>query len=181
LTDEASAQPHRDEPSPLLRVYLAKREDLKRYFALRLRSTEAAEDLVQDIYLKINATPAADIGNPAAFLYRVGANLMLDRMKAARRSVARDGGWRRATVVSIGGEDVADAPAADDAAAARQRLERIVAALNDLSPAARRAFRLHKFEGLSHAETATEMGVSKSSVEKYISAALKHLLRTVGA
>jgi RNA polymerase sigma factor (sigma-70 family) len=169
------------QPSPLLRVYMAKREDLRRYFTLRLRSPEAAEDLIQDIFLKINAAPAADIGNPAAFLYRLGTNLMLDRMKAQRRSVARDGGWRTATVVTIGGEDVADTPSAEEAADARQKLERIVAALNELSPAVRRAFRLHKFEGLSHAETATEMGVSKSSVEKYISAALKHLVRTVAA
>jgi RNA polymerase sigma factor (sigma-70 family) len=166
------------EPSPLLRVYMAKREDLKRYFTLRLRSPEAAEDLIQDIFLKINGAPPADIGNPAAFLYRLGTNLMLDRMKAQRRSVARDGGWRTATVVSIGGEDVSDIPSAEQAADARQRLERVVEALNELSPAVRKAFRLHKFEGLSHAETATEMGVSKSSIEKYISAALKHLMRS---
>ncbi|HWA60432.1 MAG TPA: sigma-70 family RNA polymerase sigma factor [Caulobacteraceae bacterium] len=174
--------PTHPAPSPLLGAYLQRREDLKRFFALRLRSTEAAEDLVQDMYLKISAVdPAVEIGNPAAFLYRLGGNLMLDRMKAQRRAVARDGGWRTATVVSIAGEDIADLPSAEDAAASRQRLERLVAALNDLAPAVRRAFRLHKLEGLSHAETATAMGVSRSSVEKYISAALKHLVRTVGA
>lgn len=167
-------------PSPLLTLYLAKREDLKRYFTLRLRSPEAAEDLVQDIYLKISGAPPAEIGNPSAFLYRLGSNLMLDRLKAQRRTAARETGWRVVTVSSVGGQDVADEPAADAAAEARQRLSLIVEALNDLPESVRRAFRLHKFEGLSHAETAAAMGVSRSSVEKHISAALKHLLKTLG-
>lgn len=169
------------DPSPLLAHYLARREDLKRYFTLRLRSPEAAEDLVQDIYLKITSAPPAEIDNPSAFLHRLGSNLMLDRLKAQKRSSARETGWRTATVSTVGGQDVADEPAADAAAEARQRLARIVEALNDLPPAVRRAFRLHKFEGLSHAETATAMGISRSSVEKHISAALKHLIRTVGS
>ncbi len=170
-----------NDPSPLLALYLARREDLKRYFTLRLRSPEAAEDLVQDIYLKISTAPAAEIGNPNAFLYRLGSNLMLDRLKAQRRAAARDTGWRSVTVSSLGGQDIADEPPADAVADARQRLALIVEALNGLSPSVRRAFRLHKLEGLSHAETAAAMGVSRSSVEKHISAALKHLIKTLGS
>jgi RNA polymerase sigma factor (sigma-70 family) len=170
-----------NDPSPLLTLYLAKREDLKRYFTLRLRSPEAAEDLVQDIYLKVIAAPLSDIGNPNGFLYRLGSNLMLDRLKAQRRTAVRETGWRAVTVSSVGGQDVADEPAADAVTEARQRLSMIVEALNTLSPSVRRAFRLHKFEGLSHAETAAAMGVSRSSVEKHISTALKHLIRTLGS
>jgi len=60
--------------------------------------------------------------------------------------------------------------------AARQRLAQLTARLTTLPTKTQEAFRLHKFEGLSHAETAARMGVSRSAVEKYISAALKHLL-----
>ena len=45
----------------------------------------------------------------------------------------------------------------------------------ELPPQAQRAFRLHKFEGLSHAETARVMGLSVKAVEKHVSAALKAL------
>lgn len=166
-----------DDPSPLLAHYLAKREDLKRYFTLRLRSPEAAEDLVQDMYLKISGAPPGEIDNPSAFLFRLGSNLMLDRLKSQRRSTARETGWRAVTVSTLAGHDVADEPAADAAAAARQRLGQMIEALNDLPPATRRAFRLHKLEGLSHAQTAEAMGVSRSSIEKHISAALKHLFK----
>ena len=60
---------------------------------------------------------------------------------------------------------------------ALKQLEKIVAALNGLSPACRRAFRLHKFDGLSHVEVAAVMGISRSAIEKHVSAALKHLIR----
>ncbi len=163
----------------LIKVYLERRDALIRYFTLRLGSAAQAEDLAQDIYLKIAGFSEEDIAavnNPAAFLYRLGTNLMLDRIKQVRRSVARDDDWRRSQAVDVGGEDAADIPAADEALAAKQKLEIIVQALNDLSPPCRRAFRLHKFEGLSHAETAQAMGISKSGVEKHISAALKHLI-----
>jgi len=168
----------------LLAVYLERREDLKRYFALRLGSPAAADDLVQDIYFKVAgfeaggaAAAGGEVVNPAAFLYRLGTNLMLDRLKQQRRTQSRDRGWTEARSISLGGEAVADAPPADEALASRQRLERMLAALEELTPACRRAFRLHKLEGLSHAETAAAMGVSKSTIEKHISAALKHLLK----
>ncbi len=163
----------------LIKVYLERRVALIRYFTVRLGSAAQAEDLAQDIYLKIagfSDDDIAQVNNPAAFLYRLGTNLMLDRLKQVRRSVARDDDWRRSQAVDVGGEDAADLPPADEALAAKQKLEIIIEALNDLSPACRRAFRLHKFDGLGHAETAQAMGISKSGVEKHVSAALKHLL-----
>ncbi|MDR3512980.1 MAG: sigma-70 family RNA polymerase sigma factor [Caulobacteraceae bacterium] len=165
------------EASALLAVYLERREDLRRYFTLRLGSAEAAEDLVQDIYFKVIGDIQGEIANPAAFLYRLGSNLMLDRLKQQRRALARDRGWVDARSTTLAGEEVADAPPADEALASRQRLERMLTALEELTPACRRAFRLHKLDGLSHAETAAAMGVSKSTIEKHISAALKHLLK----
>lgn len=174
---EVLAEPY---DNPLLETYLARRNELVRYFQVRLRSEEAARDLVQDIYLKIATRPVEEIGNPAAYLYRLGSNLMLDRIKQQRRSARRDADWRASETDEAGGEDIASEPRADDAADARQRLERIIETVNTMAPAAREAFRLHKLEGLSHAETAAAMGVSRSSVEKYIMSSLKLILGKVG-
>ncbi|MDI1365977.1 MAG: sigma-70 family RNA polymerase sigma factor [bacterium] len=165
---------------PLLAAYLERRQDLVRYFRVRLRSEEAAEDLVQDIYLKVAARPAEPVDNPTAYLYRLGTNLMLDRIKAQRRAVKRETEWRGASVDLIQGQDASAEPAADDALAARQRLAQIIETVNELPPAVREAFRLHKLEGLNHAETAAAMGVSRSSVEKYIMTSLKRILAKVG-
>jgi RNA polymerase sigma-70 factor (ECF subfamily) len=175
------AEAQASRPETLLDAYLARREALRRYFALRLGSAEAAEDLVQDIYFKVTAgAHAEDIANPAGFLYRLGTNLMLDRLKQQRRAARREQGWVEANAVTLGGEAVAQAPQADEAMASRQRYQAMLAALEDLTPACRRAFRLHKLQGLSHAETAQALGVSKSTVEKHVSAALKHLIARLG-
>src|SRR5579859_178517 len=156
----------------LLETYLEKRPALVRFFAARLKSVGAAEDLVQELYLKLSALdPAEEIDNPSAFLYRAAHNLMLDRQRQERRTNLRDGTWQETQELRAG------EPAVDDALAARRRLVRLGAIVEEMPAKMREAFRLHKLEGLSHAETARSMNVSVSAVEKHISAALKLLLR----
>ncbi len=157
----------------LLETYLEKRPALVRFFTARLRSPGAAEDLVQELYLKLAALdPAEEIDNPSAFLYRTAQNLMLDRQRHDRRTALRDGAWAEVQDLRAGGE-----PAADDALAARRRLVKLAGIVEEMPAKMRQAFRLHKLDGLSHVETARSMNVSVSAVEKHISAALKLLLR----
>jgi RNA polymerase sigma-70 factor (ECF subfamily) len=165
-----------DRPSVLKSAYLEKRADLVRFFGVRLRSTDAAEDLVQDIFVKISALPESQIENPVAYLYRLGWNMMLDKMRHQRRMKARDVDWSDTQHTLAANDAVTDAPSADDVLDGRQRLQRIVDALKDLPPQTQRVFRMHKFEGLSHGEVAAALGISRSTVEKHVSAALRHLL-----
>lgn len=165
---------------PLLAVYMERREELLRYFRVRLRSDVAAEDLVQDIYLKIAARPVEGVDNPAAYLYRLGSNLMLDRIKVRRRAEARDAQWHGVNVSDVGGVQIAEEVPADEATAAKLQLGKVLEAVKALPPAQQEAFRLHKLEGLTHAETAQAMGVSRSSIEKYIMASLKLIVAKVG-
>jgi RNA polymerase sigma factor (sigma-70 family) len=157
-------------------AYLERRANLVRFLAARAGSVAAAEDLAQELYLKIaGRDPAGEVGNPTALLYRMALNLMLDRARGEARSAARDTAWRQVARTEMGGVDIAEEPPADEAAASAQRLRQLVAAVRDLPPQAGRAFRLHKLEGLSHAETARAMGLSVKAVEKHVSAALKAL------
>jgi len=165
-----------DARSALLAAYLERRDDLLRFFTLRLRSAAAAEDLVQDIYLRIaGAERDLEVRNPAGYLYRLGSNLMLDRIRGERRSAARDQDWREGHRTVVAGEEVAEDPPADDAVAARQRLAAIVAILRELPEQTQRVFRMHKFDGMSHAEVAQALGISRSAVEKHCMAVLKRL------
>lgn len=167
----------------LLDAYLERREALVRFFTLRTGSEAQGEDVVQDIWLRLDAlSPESipEVRNPVAFLYRLGSNLMLDRMRSQRRETQRDDAWSRSGGEVLGGDFIAEEPSAEDAAWARLKLGRVVVALESLPEKTRQAFRLHKLEGMSHTETAAVMGVSRSAVEKYVSATLKHLLREVG-
>jgi RNA polymerase sigma-70 factor (ECF subfamily) len=171
-----------DEPfpsltdDPLLAVYLERRANLLRFLAARAGSLAVAEDLAQELYLRLAGRDRAQaVTNPVALLYRMAFNLMLDRARGEARSAARDTAWRQIARTEVGGVEIADEPPADEAAASAQRLRQLIAAVADLPPQAGRAFRLHKLEGLSHAETARTMGLSVKAVEKHISAALKAL------
>lgn len=165
-----------DARSTLLDVYMERRADLVRFFTLRLKSEAAAEDLVQDIYIRLSAVaPDTDVRNAAGYLYRLGSNLMLDRLRGERRAATRDHEWREAQHTIVGAVEVSDAPPADEAVAARQRLAAIVALVEEMPETTRKAFRLHKFEGLTHAEVAQAMGISRSAVEKHVMAVLRRL------
>jgi len=166
-----------DARSSLIALYLERRADLVRFFTVRLRSAAAAEDLVQDIYVRLSGVePGADIQNPTAYLYRLGSNLMLDKLRGERRTAHRDGAWLDTQTMRVGAHEVSAEPSAEAAVAARQRLGLLTEALKELSPQTQRVFRMHKFEGMSHPEVATALGVSRSAVEKHMMTALKHLL-----
>ncbi len=165
-----------DSDDPLLALYLARRSNLVRFLAARAGSIAAAEDLIQELYIKLAGRERIeDVGNPTALLYRMALNLMLDRARGETRAAVRDTAWRQAVRTEIGGVDIAEEPPADEAAAAAQRMRALIAAVQDLPPQAGRAFRLHKLEGFSQAQTAQTMGLSVKAVEKHVAAALKAL------
>jgi RNA polymerase sigma-70 factor (ECF subfamily) len=63
-------------------------------------------------------------------------------------------------------------PAPDEIFAAEQRLRRMRDALDRVSPKTREIFFLHRLQGFSHAEIATQFGISVSAVEKHVASAV---------
>jgi len=162
-------------------VFMQRRAELRRYFVARVGEAEA-DDLLQDAFIKL-ATVAddSDVQSPGAYVYRLVNNVMLDRLRKQRNGAARDAEWRRcAHMVAPSGEEVFDGVPADEALAARDRLDRVRLALAELPENIQHTFARHKFDGLSHSEVAAELGVSRSLVEKHMMRALKHLIARVG-
>ena len=162
--------------SPLLRAFFERRESLVLFLAARTRCMAQAEDLVQDLYIKLTTLDAAtEVRAPASLLYRMAANLLVDQVRSTQRAARRSALWRQETRVIMSGEDVADEPAADEALVTKERVRQLADAVADLPPKMGRAFRLHKLEGLSQAQTAQAMGISVKMVEQHIQAAIKQL------
>lgn len=164
-------------PTPSLTdAYFEQRDALARFLRARLGGSADVEDLLQDLYLKASRVdPETEVRDPRAFLYKLASNLLMDRRRSSLRTAARDGAWRDTTQVAGLTEDIDDAPSAEAVVAGRERLTALVAALETLPRKTAAIFRMHKFDGLSYAEVAARLEISKSSVEKHMMEALKLL------
>ncbi len=166
----------------LIAVYFEQRESLGRFFRARLGAQADVEDLLQDLYLKASAVePDREVREPRAYLYRLASNLMMDRWRSNQRTAVRDGAWRMATHATGLSEDVDNQPSAEAVVAGRQRLTLLTQALGHLPQKTSTVFRLHKFEGLSYADVAVRLGISRSSVEKHMMDALRYLATKVAS
>ena len=153
---------------------------LLRYFMARTRDSGLAEDVVQDLYLKIaNLDEGYPVDNPAAFLFRTGTNIWLNRIRGAGRDRTRSGQWLEVHNTELYGDVIVDAPSAEAQVSARQQLAHVREAIAELPEKTQSIFNLHKVEGLNQAEVAEKLGISKSSVEKHLAAALRHLIARI--
>lgn len=170
--------PPREPTQALLETYLAKRPNLLRFVIALTGSRETADDVLQDLYLRLaEAAAPQDVRNPTALLYTMATNLARDRARSAARRTRREADWAQTGLDRLGGAAIDPEPPPDAAAADRADLRRLGEALDALPRQMQRAFRLHRIHGLSQAETAREMGISRKAVERYVAAALAKLAR----
>lgn len=160
----------------LMSEYLAMREVLLRFLTARLGDAAAADDIYQELFvrLKSGALPA-DLANPRGYMFRMAYNLANEFARARRRQDARDAHWTETTTHKVGADTIADATAADDALASKERLTAVMRALDGLPSKSREVFVMCRVQGLSHRNIADVMGISTKTVEKHMTAALKHL------
>ena len=151
-----------------------------RLLKARLGNPEDAEDVLQELCVRLEHLPDGEIANPTAYIFQMALNLARDHQRQRHRGRLRDGHWYEATQTIMGAEPVETQPSAEEAYAARQKLDRVVAALDELSPHCRRVFMLHKFEGLTHTEIMARLGIARSTVEKHMTTALKLLTQRLG-
>jgi RNA polymerase sigma factor (sigma-70 family) len=167
-------------PGGLLAAYDAHRAALRRFLVARCGDAAEGEDLMQELWLAAQQGAGGPVGNARAYLFRMANNLVLARRRAALRRAARDRAWialRHGEVV----EPEDDTPSAEAAMIEREEVAALASAIANLPPAAGRAFRLHKLDGLSHEQVAAELGISRSGVEKHIALAMTHLRRALAS
>lgn len=153
------------------------RAELLRFLTARSGSSELAEDLLQDLWIKASEFTSGPIANGRAYLFRMANNLMLDRARASSRAMARDRHWLEQNGIADGPAEHRADPAmpADEALARQQETEILQRAIHQLPPGAKRALILYRLQGHDQAEVARIMEISRSGVEKHLAVAMKHL------
>lgn len=142
---------------------------LVRFLSRRMRNDDEAADIAQDAFARLSAQTPGQVREPGAFLFSVALNLLRDRARAAS---VRPG---IADLVDATETDIAcPVPLADRTLAGRQELELLRAALGELPDKCRTVLVLSRFDGLSQSQIADRLGISVSSVEKYLKRALDH-------
>lgn len=160
----------------LIEAYLKQRPVLKRFLIARFRDSAIAEDILQEIYLKLaRTTLKTDVKNHTAYLFRVANNLALDFRKQQQRAAARDHEWSDLSRHKVAGVPVQDDAGPDRVLDGKKKVTLIKKIIEEMPPQRRRVFTLHKIEGHSHEEVAAQLGVSRGTIEKHMSKALKAL------
>ncbi len=153
-------------------VLLAHRAQLLRFLESH-GAGDAAEDLFQELWMRVTQRPTGPVANPLAYLYRAANNLMVDRYRADRQARQRDHAWTESRGVA---EDVAPDPSAEQTLISREELRRMDAALAALGQRVSTCFRRFRLDGVPQRQIATELGVSLSTVESDLRRAYAALL-----
>lgn len=151
------------DSAPLLAALAACYGDLRDYLQRRFGDAGLADDVVQDIWVKLRTSGAHGmVNNPRAYVFRMATNLALDHLRAERI---------RTQYVGEESSSEVEAPSGGGPAElidARQRLDLVRAAVAELPPRCRQVFEMHKFDGMPHKEIAERLGISRNMVEKHV-------------
>lgn len=139
---------------------------LLRYFARRGIGDQDAEDLSQEVFVRLSKRDALDnVASADGYLFATAANIALDFFR--KRKVRADNpaeGFYESVQRS---EDFTPERMVEG----QQELACIVAALNEMPERMRNIFILARLENLPRAEIALRLGVSKRLVEQQITLA----------
>ena len=149
-------------------VYRATHGALFQYAWRLVHDEEAAYDVLQDVYLKL--WQVRDRLDPArslkALLYRMTRNTALNHIRSRKQ--------RTADSLDAPVAD-ADQPRADDVLHVANVESQLLQWIDELPPRRREAFKLSRFENLSHEEIAQAMDLAPKTVNNHIVLALQHL------
>lgn len=152
---------------------------LRSYFLRRVRNRDNAEDLTQEVLLRvIRAGEGEAIQRPESYVFKVAANLLKDeRRQAARRSSVM-------VAHSEDSDEPQNAPV-DERSPERvmlgeANLAQVLHALGELSELTRNVFVLFRLENMKQKDIAALYGIAQSTVEKHVMRAVLHLAARCG-
>jgi len=169
-----SAEPTVDAMAALLDRRF--RKPLMSYFLRRVRSRAEAEDLTQDVFVRLlGAAERRPIEDVEALVFVTAANLLKDRGRTAkRRSQIAISPLDDATIANLSREFVEDRTP-ERVLLGRESIVGMLAALDELGERTRDIYILFRLESMKQAEIAALLNISRSTVEKEVMKATLHL------
>lgn len=155
---------------------------LLRWLTAKLGNRDDAQDVLQTVYLRALTFAAENsIENAKALIFRIAAHLAVDELRRRRRHRAHHLGHEDSDAERLLNTQMSEAPSSERHVISREELRVVMKVLDKLPRKAKTAFLMNRVYGNTYSEIAESLGVSVSSVEKYITKALAALqtLRTL--
>jgi RNA polymerase sigma factor (sigma-70 family) len=171
-------------PKPIVEAPVIREEDLRawlieygpalrRYFERRVGAAEA-EDLVQDVFLHLQARAVGGaVDNVERYLFRIAGNVLISRH---RHRTARGFALQDALDEAL---EPVETISSERVLIGKQDVARVIAAMQALPPRTREAFIFHRFGEMTYPAIAKRMGISVSAVGQLIARALEKLSEEV--
>jgi RNA polymerase sigma factor (sigma-70 family) len=164
-----------DDTRPLERAAVAAlslrfRPALLGYFRRRVKDAAEAEDLTQEVFLRmLRRGDVAHLGDVRAYLFETASSVLIDR--ARRGTVRHVGDHERFDPKEHVGETIP----VERLFIGRESLNRAAIAILELPERTRTIFVLRRLEGMRYADIGRRLGISVSAVEKHMVRAMAHL------
>jgi RNA polymerase sigma factor (sigma-70 family) len=167
----------RKDPATAFELDRSFRGPLIAYFMKRVNSRNEAEDLTQEVFIRLLNHPDKNNGQTIeGYVFTIAANLLRDRAKSAATA-------HRTRIQSLDVLDEKDAFSAnlvedrnpERVLVGKQTIQDVLDALSELGERTRDVFILARLENVQHREIATMYGISVSAVEKMMMKAMAHL------
>lgn len=150
-------------------IFLNHQSELRFHLTRIVDCPEIAADLTQESFIIFfREAQKQTIDHPRGFLFRIAKNLAYDHIK--HRKVTENYEQTKDQTLLPPSEF----PSAEKLVSIDERLAAITQILDELPIRTREIFILNRVYGMTYAETATELGISDSAVEKHMAKALLH-------
>jgi len=152
-------------------VFERYRAKLYRYIFKHVRSSEIAEEIVTDIFMKLweGRVLCDQIKDLGAFLHKVGYYKVLDFLRTVSRQ-------ERLKNVYLQNFAESEGETVEERLIANELKSLVLEAVNQLPPKRKLIYRLSREEGLSHDEIARALNLSHSTVNNAIGTATKFIV-----
>ncbi len=152
-------------------LYRRFRPALLSFFLRRHPSYAEAEDMVQDVLVRLAADPELSMRSAEAYLFQMATNILRDR---ARRQTVRDNHRRGEEGLAL--RDL-DPLHAERVLIAKQGVRKLAQLLDSLPERTRDIFILFRLEAMPRKDIAETFGISISAVDKHIAKVMSVLMR----
>lgn len=141
---------------------------LKSWLTRKLQSAFDADDIAQDTFLRVMVSETlSTIRDPRSFLCTIAKRVMVDLF----RRNALEKAYLEMLALMPEGER-----SPEERESQLETLQLLDSMLDGLNGKTREAFLLSQLDGLTYSEIAHKLGVSISSVKKYVAKAVEHCL-----